>query len=66
MLMSIVSHCAIDVALIRAFAAHRYPLLEVSHAESGKEIRVVIDGFKDNQQADEFAGLLEDRTGVKL
>jgi len=66
MLISRHLYCPIDVAMVAAFVAHRYPAMEFETTKQGKAHKVVIDGFADHAQLDNFTNELKQRTGVQL
>jgi hypothetical protein len=66
MLMSRHMNSQIDIAMIHAFVDHQFPQLEFSSKKNGQTHTIVIDGFADNQQLDQFAAELKKRTGVQL
>ena len=66
MLMSRHMTSQIDVAMVHAFVHHQFPQLEFSSQKNGSTHTIVIDGFADNQQLDQFAAELKKRTGVQL
>ena len=59
-------YCPIAVAMVHAFVDYRYPALEFQTAKQGQAHTVVIDGFADHAQIDNFTHELKQRTGVEL
>lgn len=59
-------YCPIDVAMVAAFVAHRYPAMEFETAKQGQAHTVVIDGFAGHEQLAQFTHELKQRTGVEL
>ena len=66
MLMSRHMTSQIDVAMIHAFVDHQYPQLEFSSKKNGPTHTIVIDGFTDHQELNQFSAELKKRTGVQL
>lgn len=56
----------IDLAFVEAFIHHRYPCLEFSSNKRGTTHAIVIDGFTNQEQLDQFTTELKQRTGVQL
>lgn len=58
---------SLDLSMLRSYAMHVRPELEVSTNEQSKGIHtVVVDGFNGPEDLHEFSQKLETRTGVKL
>ncbi len=66
MLMSRHMTSPIDIALTHAFVDHQYPQLEFISKKKGPIHIIVIDGFTDHQELNQFSAELKKRTGVQL